>query len=100
MYKLWVGQTEYEAKENEYVFFSAEFNYLLVYSENRPNDEFEEVPETLYSELSNWEKTWLQGCQMIIMTKYLKEKADDCYQSFENFLDEIIKAQREENGNG
>lgn len=92
-FKLYAGRTLEAPKGVKYSFIPSHMQYLLLYTDNNPGENFVKVSEDL---LSREEHEWLLGCKYAVNSAAVQNNQQAYTNYLNNFLNEVEKALTEE----
>lgn len=98
-YNLFIADTKQEAPNAKFSYVGSG-GYLLVISEDKPNNEFRLVPPENEERLQADEITWLTRCKIRINAEHVKERQEEYIGLLDKFFDELGKEIKKENKAG
>lgn len=85
-YKLYTGKFQFISDEIKYSFVGSHNKYMLVFTDEKPEGKFVEVPDELLKQLTREEKDWLLGCKIKINTDFIKKNEEKSIDFLEGFI--------------
>lgn len=87
-FKLYAGRTLEVPKGVKYSFIPSHMQYLLLYTDTKPGEDFVKVPE---DQLSREEHEWLLGCKYAVNSAAIQKNQQSYTNYLNNFLDNVEK---------
>ena len=87
-FRLYAGRTLEVPKGVKYSFIPSHMQYLLLYTDTKPGEDFVKVPE---DQLSREEHEWLLGCKYAINSAAVQQNQQSYTNYLSNFLDNVEK---------
>lgn len=95
-YKLYAGKFQFISDTITYSFVGSHNKYMLVFSNEKPDGKFVEVPDDLLKQLTEKEKSWLLGCKMKVNAEFMKKNKEKSLDFLENFIKRFEKELKKE----
>lgn len=87
-FKLYAGRTLEVPKGVKYSFIPSHMQYLLLYTDSNPGEDFVKVPE---DQLSREEHEWLLGCKYAANSAAIQKDQKSYTNYLNNFLNKVEK---------